>query len=321
MSTTVPNSQRNSFQRLGPVHPPSLSVIDQLGLHIRKPDALIVAAWTLMNPSLSVARQRPRPQPQTHSTKTVPDDVEAFAALSPGLRSYLSSQELLSRIETPDAFQVKMGHSVHTIDPPPRDTALEAAVHAMAARLYAEGRERAIEIAAQDRHLELMFALSIGAGAPPDHPDAAPNTLAVIDAVSLVAAWPLYRAKYLLRVRRPNVVDPSITPLITTPPHASYPSGHATAAFALAEVLASLTGAQSGSDIRSALFLLAERIADNRECAGLHTTSDTAAGRALGTALGQWMAAAAVNHPDENPMWALLFSNASTEWTTAGVRP
>jgi hypothetical protein len=179
--------------------------------------------------------------------------------------------------------------------------------------LRREGRDRAIEIAAQDRHLELLFALAIGVDVQPKV--AAPHTLELIDTVSWVTAWPLYLAKYHLRVKRPAVVDQAIETLIPTPPHASYPSGHATASHALAEVLTSLTGAAAASDLQRALSALAERIADNRECAGLHTAPDTAAGRALGTALGRWMVEMAVGRQAECPVWATLYARASTEWT------
>jgi hypothetical protein len=267
-----------------------------------------------MPAGLAASRRRPRAQGQPLRPEIDSGDTPAFDALSSKLRSYLAAQELLAAVGTPSDRVVDLAGTPHEIAEPPAGAALAAAVAATANRLRQEGPARAVEIAAQDRHLELMFALAIGLAESPAA--AAPHTLDLIDTVSWATAWPLYRAKYRLRVQRPNQVDPTIVPLIETPSHASYPSGHATAAFALAEVLTALTGAAVGDDLQRALAALAERIADNRECAGLHTAPDTAAGRALGSAMGRWMVEMAVSRQTECPVWAMLYARASLEWTS-----
>jgi membrane-associated phospholipid phosphatase len=69
------------------------------------------------------------------------------------------------------------------------------------------------------------------------------------------------------------------------PGHAAYPSGHATQAFLIAHSLAAIFPAKSKPGIDLALQALAARIARNREIAGLHYASDTAAGIELAGAI------------------------------------
>ena len=83
--------------------------------------------------------------------------------------------------------------------------------------------------------------------------------------------------------RRPNAVLAAIRPVIPVPWHASYPSGHATQAVVIARLLARLAPASTGD-----LMEFAFRVGHNREVAGVHYPSDTAAGFSLG-----WQLAAA----------------------------
>ena len=77
---------------------------------------------------------------------------------------------------------------------------------------------------------------------------------------------------------RPNIIQPLIRPFIAVPSHAAYPSNHSYQSFAVAEMFARIYPEHSGN---AALFLRAQRIAENREWAGLHYPSDTRAGRDL----------------------------------------
>ena len=77
--------------------------------------------------------------------------------------------------------------------------------------------------------------------------------------------------------------------MIQTPDHSSFPSGHATEAFAIATVLNSLdTGgtAQKGVSDLAIPFKLAHRIAANRVVAGVHYPCDSDAGAMMGCAIG-----------------------------------
>jgi acid phosphatase (class A) len=97
---------------------------------------------------------------------------------------------------------------------------------------------------------------------------------------------------------RPVQVYPGLMPIIPTPPHSSYPSGHALESHLIAGLLgkaASEAQVGDGKDrpapqrdllgLRDLLTKLAERIAANREIAGVHFKSDSVASEKLAQAL------------------------------------
>jgi PAP2 superfamily len=113
------------------------------------------------------------------------------------------------------------------------------------------------------------------------------------------------RMKHLCSVARPVDLSPQIQPVIETPGHSAYPSGHATEAFATATLLAALKLTGTGIDDAKLvdgvlnrlsratetapvtdpvilLYRLAARIADNRTVAGVHYPVDSAHGALLG---------------------------------------
>jgi acid phosphatase (class A) len=77
---------------------------------------------------------------------------------------------------------------------------------------------------------------------------------------------------------RPAQVWPAIAPVIPTPAHPSYPSGHSTQNHLIAACMKLAV-----PDLASACDILANRIAFNRELAGVHFPSDTAAGKRIAT--------------------------------------
>ncbi len=99
--------------------------------------------------------------------------------------------------------------------------------------------------------------------------------------------------KHKLAIRRPDEIDTRILPLIPTPGHGAFPSGHATQAFAMATVLAALVRAVPSTHFPDAdkritlLFRQAHRIAVNRTVAGVHFPMDSAAGARLGLQIGR----------------------------------
>lgn len=97
------------------------------------------------------------------------------------------------------------------------------------------------------------------------------------------------RFKHEFACPRPVVLSPQIQPMIATPGHGSWPSGHATEAFAVAAMLQALL--PQGAAYQEQLERQAARIAVNRTVAGLHYPVDTAAGRLLGTALAEFLVA------------------------------
>jgi len=98
--------------------------------------------------------------------------------------------------------------------------------------------------------------------------------------------------KHHLAVRRACHIDATVMPIIPTPAHGSFPSGHSTEAHAVATVMSAFVERQPQRfpdfERRQALLhKLAERIAVNRTVAGVHFPIDTWAGAIIGRAVGQ----------------------------------
>ena len=75
---------------------------------------------------------------------------------------------------------------------------------------------------------------------------------------------------------RPTFLDPELKPAIEIPTHPAYPSGHALSTFTIAYLLQELDPKNADRYLKDA-----QGIAHNREIAGLHYPSDTAAGQTL----------------------------------------
>lgn len=75
---------------------------------------------------------------------------------------------------------------------------------------------------------------------------------------------------------RPHFLNPDIDPVIAVPRHPAYPSGHSTESYVLAHIYSYIA-----PEYETCFFEKAAAIAKNREVAGLHYPSDSAAGKAL----------------------------------------
>ncbi|HZF77179.1 MAG TPA: hypothetical protein VE033_15240, partial [Acetobacteraceae bacterium] len=80
--------------------------------------------------------------------------------------------------------------------------------------------------------------------------------------------------KWHFRRARPVQVYPALVPAIPTPAHASYPSNHALQSQLVRRALDQVFEQALGNRL-PALEALADRIAENREVAGVHFQSDT----------------------------------------------
>lgn len=100
---------------------------------------------------------------------------------------------------------------------------------------------------------------------------------------------------------RPSQVAPDLRAFIDVPPHASYPSGHATQAFLVAQALTTVCG---NPETGEHLYHIARDVAVNREYAGVHYSSDSEAGRIL----AKQLFSQAERTMEET------FSNAIDEW-------
>jgi len=109
---------------------------------------------------------------------------------------------------------------------------------------------------------------------------------------------------------RPSHVCPALLPPIQVPGHASYPSGHATQAHLIAKCVQLVLPAAAAmtAPLTADLDALAARIARNREIAGLHYPSDSAAGLVLATGIVPLLNSAAV------PPFTTALTAAQGEW-------
>jgi hypothetical protein len=89
---------------------------------------------------------------------------------------------------------------------------------------------------------------------------------------------------------RPTFLEPKLKSTIPIPPHASYPSGHATEAHVMAHLMS-----EKYPNQREGFFTKAEEIATNRERAGVHYRSDTEYGKKLAKKIFEVISKARMN--------------------------
>ncbi len=113
-------------------------------------------------------------------------------------------------------------------------------------------------------------------------PGAYPYTTKVLGIASLVGTFVAMYFKNLYSRPRPSQLSPALLPPIEIPGHASFPSGHSTQAHLMALCMNDVfNGLPQQNTMIDDLWTLADCIARNREIAGLHYPSDTAAGIAF----------------------------------------
>ena len=120
------------------------------------------------------------------------------------------------------------------------------------------------------------------------HPDRARRTFELVNMVLQFCVYVEMRFKHALACWRPVEYNAQVQPMITTPGHGSFPSGHATQAYAVAHVLKSLLLPSVPPMVIEQLQRQAARISTNRVVAGVHFPVDSMAGRMLGVALGEY---------------------------------
>jgi membrane-associated phospholipid phosphatase len=117
-------------------------------------------------------------------------------------------------------------------------------------------------------------------------PGSHPHTYRVLHIASLIGSYAVLYYKGRYDRPRPSQLCPALLPPIPMPGHASWPSGHATQAWLKARCIEHvLQGLPPGTltpgdleAVSSNLRTLAIRVARNREIAGLHYPTDSAAG-------------------------------------------
>jgi membrane-associated phospholipid phosphatase len=141
------------------------------------------------------------------------------------------------------------------------------------------------------------------------------HTLMLLDIVRNFAIHIETPMKYYCRSARPIDYAAEVQPMIQTPEHSSFPSGHALEAFAIATVFYRLqTGYEPAAGISGAVlkqgrspsalpFRLAHRIAVNRTVAGVHFPVDSRVGAHVGCTVGDlvWSLASGKDLATGNP--------------------
>jgi hypothetical protein len=106
-------------------------------------------------------------------------------------------------------------------------------------------------------------------------PAAYPATFRLMNVASLIGLYGAMHLKGQFQRPRPSQLCPALMPPIAVPGHASYPSGHSTQAHLIALCMSEVFQGVNAAPRDADLLALADRIARNREIAGLHYQSDT----------------------------------------------
>lgn len=149
-------------------------------------------------------------------------------------------------------------------------------------RLQAASTQAQLAAAAyDDRHEDgTIFTVVLG---PAFDMEKLPATRALLAEVSEVESETTKQPKTFFHRDRPWLVDPTIktcTEHKPGPAANSYPSGHSTVGFAMAQVMAALVPGKAND-----LLARASLFAENRLACGYHFRSDIVAGQELGTVM------------------------------------
>jgi acid phosphatase (class A) len=174
--------------------------------------------------------------------------------------------------------------ATHLLPPPPAPGSAQALAELAELKSIAAARTpAAFAAAAHDAKDETgdIFADAIGPGFDFAKLPATKKMLSDIHDTEDAVSKP---AKEFFHRDRPWIVEPSLvtcTEHKSGPAPTSYPSGHATVAYAMGVVLASLI-----PDKAQAILARSSQFAENRLVCGVHFRSDIAAGEAFGTVIG-----------------------------------
>ena len=183
------------------------------------------------------------------------------------------------------------GNALVTLNRPVRDVFRK---QLKMVRAYADLREDRIdEILSQTEDLMSYFGAQVYLSS-----DRNSKTLALLFAAYRATVHVEMPMKHFCRSARPIDFATHVQPMIQTPDHSSFPSGHATEVFTLATVLSRVLTGMGPKEALSApadndkgrmagmAFRLAHRIATNRSVAGVHFPIDSASGAVIGCLLG-----------------------------------
>ncbi|MGV7032021.1 phosphatase PAP2 family protein [Methylobacterium symbioticum] len=215
------------------------------------------------------------------------DDPAQLDRWEPWVRAYIAVGALLQGIAfegTASGYKVTCGSELIAEIGRPQAATFEAQIPLVLS--WSELRsERATEILAQIDPQYAFWSSIVYL-----HPDRTKRTFELLNIVLQTCVYVEMRIKQALACWRPVEYSAQVQPMITTPGHGSFPSGHATQAYAVVHVLKALLGLEPNHPkVVEQLERQAARIATNRVIAGVHFPVDSLAGRMLGTALGEYV--------------------------------
>ncbi|MCP3968801.1 MAG: phosphatase PAP2 family protein [Rhodobacteraceae bacterium] len=250
-----------------------------------------------------------------------PDNLEY---LSPDRRSQILFGELSSRfrVSGADGNGAKLfldgGVEVCSIaQPAPEDLAQQL----IWVRNYADLRvDRISEIIDQIGDIQSYFGALTTM-----NPWRRAKTMMLLSLVQSLAIHVEMQFKHYCWGPRPADYTQQVQPIIQTPDHSTFPSGHSTEAHALATVLHRLLAGQGAAEAVEAsempmAFRIAHRIAVNRTVAGVHFPVDSAAGAVLGSMIGEAVHSIATNGAytslsyAENDAWLDIDKDFTLGW-------
>jgi hypothetical protein len=145
-----------------------------------------------------------------------------------------------------------------------------------------------------------------------------PASLKLMQMAMRIGEMAAIHFKSVYRRPRPSAICPGLAPPFGPPGHPAFPSGHALQAYLITESLMEVTRPDKStylpdpvSTYKKQLKWLARRVARNRERAGLHYESDSAAGQWIGEYLFDHL----LNKPNGiSPTFYAAVRDAKKEW-------
>jgi acid phosphatase (class A) len=190
-------------------------------------------------------------------------------------QSGLAGQERYAGLDQLDLSQL-------LAPPPAADSARQKKEIAELLALQAKRTPAQAAFAKADEERSLIrFGIMFGPGFTADK---LPNAVAFFEKVNKQGDELTQAVKKLWGRPRPFVTNPAITPCVTKPSSASYPSGHTVFATVTGVLLANMV-----PEKRAEIFERAHQFGLNRMIGGVHYPSDVAAGRVAGTVIAAFL--------------------------------
>ena len=177
--------------------------------------------------------------------------------------------------------------------------------------------DRMNEIYAQQKDMMSFFGgLFNGSGSRFD------RTIEFLDAALRFTVTVEMQCKFHFGIPRPIELAPEIMPIIQTPGHGSYPSGHAVESTVIYKLLEHFSGTPKNkknlkSEVKNSPLAeparrIRDRIAYNRVVAGVHYVKDNDGGFVLGENIFEYVRDKAIDCP-RSPL-GQLYRKARAEW-------